>query len=86
MSRVEFCNSILEGRERCDLGPREKPIGLRLDLHSSCPLKNVLLCFKLIREDQVGVTQQAFINGYNIFTNVESSLVAHDRIEYYHFE
>ena len=55
-----------------------------LDLHSSCPLKNVLLCFKLIREDQVGVTQQAFINGYNIFTNVESSLVAHDRIEYYH--
>ena len=53
-----------------------------LDLHSSSPFENALLCFKLIRKDQVGVVQHIFIDGYNVFTNVESSLVAHDRIEY----
>ena len=29
MSLVEFCNSILQGRQGCDLDLRKKPIGLR---------------------------------------------------------
>lgn len=57
-------------------------LGYNLDLHSSCPLKNALLGFKLIRDDQVGVPQQVSVHGYNVLTNVELSLVAHDRIEY----
>lgn len=56
-------------------------LGYVSDLHSTCPLKNVLLRFKLIGEDQVGVPQQVSVHGYNVLTNVESPLVAHDRIE-----
>ena len=57
-------------------------LGYNLDTHSNRPIKNTLLRFKLIREDQVGVTQQVSVHGDNVLTNVESSLVAHDRIEY----
>lgn len=56
-----------------------------LDLHSSCPLQNALLRFELIREDQIGVPKQISVHGYNVLTNVESTLVAHDRIEHCQF-
>lgn len=60
-------------------------LGYGLDLRLSRPLKDALLRFKLIREDQVGVPQQVSVHWYNVLTNVESSLVAHDRIEYCQF-
>lgn len=53
-----------------------------LDLNLRCPLEDALLCFKLVRQDQVGVPQQISVRGYNVLINVKPSLVAHDRIEY----
>lgn len=85
MSLVKFCNSILQGQERCNVDLGEKPIGLRFRFAFELSIQDALLCFKLIRKDQVGVTQQVLVNGYNVFTNVESSLIAHDRIEYCQF-
>ena len=55
-----------------------------LDLHRSCWLRDALLRFKLIREDQIGVPQQVFVRRYNIPINVELSLIAHNRIKHCH--
>ena len=57
-------------------------LGYNLDFHSRRPLMNALLCFELIGQDQVGVPQEISVHGYNVLTNVQPSLVAHDRIEY----
>lgn len=53
-----------------------------LNLHWRCPFNDALLCFELIGQDQVGVPQEISVHGYNVLTNVEPSLIAHDRIEY----
>ena len=56
-----------------------------LDLHSNELLKSGLLGFELVRDDQIGVPQQVSVHGYHVLTNIESSLVTHDRIEYCRF-
>jgi len=44
--------------------------------------ERLVLGFKLIRQDEICVLQQALVSGHDILVDVDPSIVAHDGIEY----